>query len=133
MADSRPLRATDELRVYVGDGPSDATVQLVYEAINAARDLNKAHFRNVETQLARLESLPGQMATLLERVDNDRARIAALEAGTADLGTLATRVGALESSEHAENEYRRLHLPTLVLALVGLAISVAGLAGFGGK
>lgn len=122
------LRRTDDLRVVLEDGPNRATVKLVYEAVASASKENRAYSKGIEQSLSRLENLPVLAAQLVTRMEDIARRTGNLEEAIGALHDIPSRVKALEDADRSGREYRRVHLPTLALSVVGIALSVLGLA-----
>lgn len=92
------------------DTPNRATVALVAEMVKGLRELTTVEFDNIKQRLEPLSALPVAFAEL--RRDHD---------------AIVRRVADLESQSEKDEDRRRIHLPTLVVAILFMLIALAGL------
>lgn len=89
------------------EGSGRATVALVYHAIGEVKELTKAGFADVQRQLDNLADVPGQVASLKERV-----------------GLHEHRITELEQDGTTRRTWFREHLPGLLISALALAVAV---------
>ena len=108
-------------------GGNRATVALAVEKIDGLKELTRAEFGEVKDRLTKLEGLP-ERVTRLEAYEASLHsipdRVGGLERVTADH---EHRVLDLERSRNAECASWVIHWPTLLPALIGLAVAVVAL------
>jgi hypothetical protein len=145
------MRSVEEFRVIVpdADGANRATVALVYEAVKAGQSTTEAGFAAIQLQLNRLADLPVDVGGLRERLTRSEARLAEhdtyreatranaateherLSGVVATVATVAKEVAELKESDSKASQYRRTHLPSLLLAAAAFALSVLRAFGVG--
>ena len=87
-----------------------ATVALVAEMVKGLRELTRSEFENVKQRIEPLAGLP-----------------VAFEKLAAKQESLEHRVTELEERDTRADERRRVHLPSLIVAVMFVVIALAGL------
>ncbi len=152
MAGNRPLRPTDDLRVYQ-DSPSDrATVALVFEAVKSSQAITERGFIDVQRQLDALRGIPEAIGDLRVRVTQLDGRVHRVEADAFDAATAVRKAAEDRAAEvrkaaedregevreaadaraeevadaaKLERAYKRIHLPAIALGFLGFLLAVS--------
>lgn len=95
-----------------GDSPNRATVALVSEQVRSLSELTRAEFKSVQRQLDGVAGLPA----IVVRLQADLAALDKREVETDNV--MDRRVTALEAGRANDSNYRRIHLPTIILSCV---------------
>jgi len=137
------MKPTDALRVMAAsdDTVNRVTVALVYEAVRGSQAFIEAGFSNVQRQLDGLAPLQAMIASEHERVSVLGIEVVAIRArqDRADAEREETARKVEEAREararvieeqtgtraDEERSYRRVHIPTIIIAGLGVAAGSA--------